>query len=80
MAANIRTDGRGKDDFRPFTLDGSAVFPNTNGSARVQLTGGTDIVVGVKLEVGPPEAGTPDEGRLEVSACLPTFRALQWSR
>ncbi len=66
VAADIRSDGRGKDDFRPFVIDSLGAFPNTNGSARVRLSGGTDIVVGVKLEVGEPAADTPDQGRLEV--------------
>ena len=67
MAANLREDGRGKDDYRPFTLDLSRAFSNTNGAARVHLTRGTDVVVRVKLEVGAPNADTPDQGRLEVS-------------
>ncbi len=69
VAANIRGDGRGKDDFRPFSLNLTSAFSNTNGAARVQLSGGTDVVVGVKLEVGAPRPDTPEQGRLEV--CTP---------
>uniref|UniRef100_T1ISB9 Ribosomal RNA-processing protein 42 n=1 Tax=Strigamia maritima TaxID=126957 RepID=T1ISB9_STRMM len=60
---NVRSDGRGRKDFRLLEIETDFVS-NTNGSARVRLAN-TDILVGVKADLETPSAQTPDEGRLE---------------
>jgi len=63
---NLREDGRSRSQLRPMTVE-NEVLPRCNGSARVQVGyGSTDVLVGVKLEVGAPSAATPGEGRIEV--------------
>ncbi len=63
VACGVRADGRALLDIRPVTLDAS-LLPTASGSARVRIGAVTDIVVGVKAEVGRPDASTPDEGAL----------------
>src|SRR3989344_2495278 len=60
-----RFDGRSLLDFRDLkvTFD---VSNKAEGSARV-LLGKTDVVVGVKLQVGEPYPDSPDKGNLMVS-------------
>ena len=41
------------------------VVSNSSGSARVRLAN-TDVLVGVKAELGEPHPDRPNEGRLEV--------------
>jgi len=65
IAKNIRTDGRGSMDMRPFVLE-TGILSQTNGSARVKLAE-TDILVGIKLETGDPSPPRPDEGRIQFS-------------
>ena len=50
---------------RPLTLE-TGNITNANGSSRVQLMG-TDVLVGVKLEVVAPAEDKPDQGMIEVS-------------
>ncbi len=71
-----RIDGRDFDEFRPIEVR-TGVISKANGSALVRL-GNTQLVVGVKLEVGTPFPDTPDQGALAVNAELvpladPTF-------
>eukprot|EP00055_Hartaetosiga_balthica_P007830 m.27615 g.27615 ORF g.27615 m.27615 type:complete len:280 (-) comp5960_c0_seq1:75-914(-) len=61
--ANIRIDGRSREERRPLEVQ-SGVVSNANGSARAKLMG-TDILVGVKLEVSDPISESPDEGVIE---------------
>jgi exosome complex component RRP42 len=75
-AAGKRVDGRGLEEFRPLEILKGYV-ESAEGSARVKL-GNTDVLVGVKLEVGEPYADTPDSGVLTTNAELipmasPTF-------
>ncbi|EGD76190.1 hypothetical protein PTSG_00897 [Salpingoeca rosetta] len=65
IAANIRCDGRDLLDRRPLELE-TGNITNANGSSRVQLMG-TDVLVGVKVEVATPTDDRPDEGMLEFS-------------
>ncbi|CAD7698743.1 unnamed protein product [Ostreobium quekettii] len=63
VEGGLRGDGRGCLDHRVTRLDVGTI-PQANGSARVQL-GGTDVMVGVKVEIGAPLAFRPDSGRVE---------------
>jgi len=71
VAQNIRNDGRRNLDFRHFILE-TGIITQTNGSARVKLEG-TDVLVGVKAEIGEPEMENPNKGRIHVSVeCCPS--------
>ncbi|XP_022094545.1 exosome complex component RRP42-like [Acanthaster planci] len=59
----LRTDGRSCDAFRPMELE-CGVVSNTSGSARLRLSN-TDILVGVKAEMGKPRPTRPGEGYVE---------------
>ncbi len=77
-ATGKRTDGRAFDEPRPLTVQKNYI-KNAEGSARVQL-GDTDVLVGVKIDVGEPYPDTPNQGVLSTSAELvplasPTFEA-----
>jgi len=63
---NMREDGRKFDEYRKIQIDVNPI-PRANGSCRVRL-GETDVLVGVKLDVGEPFPDTPDEGVLIVNA------------
>ncbi|KAH3744793.1 ribosomal protein S5 domain 2-type protein [Pelomyxa schiedti] len=68
---DLRTDGRGRVDYRPLTIE-TSVVPQANGSARARVAG-TDVVVGVKVELGEPDVTTPDDGRVLFSVdCCPS--------
>ncbi|NXN95196.1 EXOS7 protein, partial [Rhinopomastus cyanomelas] len=60
---DLRVDGRGCEDYRCAEVE-TDVVSNTSGSARVKL-GHTDILVGIKAEMGTPKLEKPDEGYLE---------------
>ncbi|KAF6099261.1 exosome component 7 [Phyllostomus discolor] len=60
---DLRVDGRGCEDYRGVEVE-TDVVSNTSGSARVRL-GHTDILVGVKAEMGTPKLEKPNEGYLE---------------
>jgi exosome complex component RRP42 len=61
-----RIDGRKFDEFRKIFLQ-EGIIKNAEGSARVRL-GETEVVAGVKLELGTPFPDTPEEGILIVNA------------
>ena len=61
-----RIDKRGLEDFRPLEILTNYI-DNAEGSAYVKL-GTTQVVVGVKLEIGAPYPDTPNEGVLIVNA------------
>ncbi|XP_023694818.2 exosome complex component RRP42 [Paramormyrops kingsleyae] len=60
---DLRVDGRGCEDYRHMEIE-TDVVSNTDGSARVKL-GYTDVLVGIKAEIGKPKPAAPDEGYLE---------------
>ncbi|NXP36735.1 EXOS7 protein, partial [Leiothrix lutea] len=60
---DLRVDGRGCEDYRCAEVE-TDVVSNTSGSARVKLVE-TDILVGIKAEMGTPKLEKPDEGYLE---------------
>jgi len=61
-----RMDNRKLDDFRKIEVIKSPIV-KPEGSARVKM-GNTDVIVGVKMDVGEPFADRPDEGILMVNA------------
>ena len=63
-----RVDGRSWDEFREVSIQ-TGFGENAEGSARVRL-GNTDVLVGVKMDVGSPFPDTPDKGVLTTSAEL----------
>ena len=67
-ASGKRSDGRGFDEHRPLVVRKNYI-KNAEGSARVQL-GNTDVLVGVKIDVGEPYPDTPNSGVLSTSAEL----------
>jgi hypothetical protein len=71
IAHDLRSDGRGRYHFRPFSIQ-SGVIPQANGSGRCKL-GATDVIASVKAELGRPPAGRPNHGSLVISVeCSPT--------
>ncbi|KAM8966387.1 exosome complex component RRP42 [Pelodytes ibericus] len=60
---DLRCDGRGCEDYRYIEVE-TDVVSNTTGSARVKI-GHTDVLVGVKAEMGTPKLECPGEGFLE---------------
>ncbi len=63
---SFRMDGRSLLDYRTFTVE-TGVVQQANGSARVRLgQRGTDVLVGVKVEIGSPDTEFPDQGKLQV--------------
>lgn len=67
---NCRNDGRKRDEYRPLEVQ-LGVLAQATGSARVRL-GETDVIVGVKAEIGSPDPDRPDCGRLNFAVeCSP---------
>ena len=61
-----RLDGRGFQDTRDLVVE-TGVIEKAEGSARVKL-GNTEVIAGVKVNLGTPFPDTPDKGLLVVSA------------
>ncbi|MGI0090965.1 MAG: exosome complex protein Rrp42, partial [Nitrososphaerales archaeon] len=61
-----RLDGRGLQDYRELSVT-PTVIEKAEGSARVKL-GNTEVIAGVKVNMGTPFPDTPDKGLLVVSA------------
>ncbi|MCK4522094.1 MAG: exosome complex protein Rrp42 [Nanoarchaeota archaeon] len=64
----LRFDRRKLDEYRDISLE-TGVSKNAEGSARVRI-GETDLIVGIKLELGEPYPDSPDEGTIMVGAEL----------
>ncbi len=78
LSTGKRMDGRGLNEYRPISIETNYI-ESAQGSARVKL-GNTDVLVGIKMEVGQPFADTPDKGVLTTNTELiplasPTFEA-----
>jgi len=78
IAHGKRLDGRELYSHREVQIE-SGLIERAEGSARVRL-GKTEVLVGVKIEMGEPFSDTPNEGVLTVNAELvplasPTFEA-----
>ncbi|KAL6046750.1 Exosome complex component RRP42, partial [Balamuthia mandrillaris] len=72
VAMDLRSDGRGRLDYRHFTLE-TGVISQTNGSALLKLDT-TDVLVGVKVDLGEPKPEAPDQGILRFSVeCSPSI-------
>ena len=76
MSKGKRLDGRELNDYREIKVE-MGLIEKAEGSAQV-LLGKTEVLVGVKIEVGEPFSDTPNEGVLTVNAELvplasPTF-------
>lgn len=63
-----RFDGRGLDEFRDISVE-VGVSKNAEGSARVKI-GNTEVIVGVKMDVGTPYPDSLDKGNIMVTAEL----------
>ena len=63
-----RFDNRKPDEFREITIE-TGVAKNAEGSARVKI-GKTEVLVGVKMNIGEPYPDSPDKGNLMVTAEL----------
>ncbi len=63
-----REDGRGFREYRQISVERDLI-KRAEGSARVKV-GDTDVLVGVKLELGEPFPDTPDKGVLITNAEL----------
>jgi exosome complex component RRP42 len=68
IAKGKRLDGRGLTDYREIRIEPGLV-ERAEGSARV-LLGKTEVLAGIKIEVGTPYPDTPNEGVLTVNAEL----------
>src|SRR3989344_3554532 len=69
LEANTRLDGRKLTEYRqPITVE-YGVVKTAEGSARVKI-GDTEVMVGVKMELGEPYPDMPDEGTIIVGAEL----------
>jgi len=71
ISQNFRSDGRSNLDYRHFILE-TGILTQTNGSARVKLAQ-TDVLVGVKAEIGEPDLASPNKGKVQLSVeCCPS--------
>ncbi|MBT3406768.1 exosome complex protein Rrp42 [Candidatus Woesearchaeota archaeon] len=68
LKKGLRLDGRKLDEFREVSVE-YGVSKNAEGSARVKI-GGTEVIAGVKLNIGTPYSDRPDEGTLMVGVEL----------
>jgi len=66
LSKEKRLDNRSLMDFRPIIIE-TGVIDRANGSARVQV-GNTQVIAGVKIEIGEPFPDTPEKGLLVVNA------------
>src|SRR5258708_586550 len=66
LSKGTRLDGRGLADIRDLTIT-TNVIEKAEGSCRVKL-GNTELIAGVKVNLGTPFPDTPDKGLLIVSA------------
>lgn len=62
----VRLDGRKLDEFRPIRIE-TKIIRNAEGSAKVRC-GDTEVIAGVKLNLGTPFADRPENGALMVNA------------
>lgn len=69
LNAGVRLDGRKLTEYREHVEVEYGVVKTAEGSARVKI-GETEVIVGIKMEVGEPYPDTPDEGTIIVGAEL----------
>jgi len=63
-----RIDGRKLDEHRKIMIE-QDISKNAEGSARCRM-GDTEVIVGVKMDIGQPYSDSPDEGTIVVTAEL----------
>ena len=63
-----RIDGRGFDEYRSIIIE-PGIINKAEGSAKVKI-GNTQVVAGIKMDVGEPYPDTPDSGVITTSAEL----------
>lgn len=68
LSEEKRFDGRKLEEFRPIEIEYN-VSKTAEGSAKVKI-GETEVIAGIKLEIGKPYPDTPDEGGLMVGTEL----------
>lgn len=68
LSEETRFDGRKLDEFRKIQIEYN-VSKTSEGSAKVKV-GNTEVIAGIKLELGKPFSDTPDEGALMVGTEL----------
>ena len=68
LKQGLRFDRRKTNEFRKVTVE-YGISKSAEGSARVKI-GDTEVIVGVKLEVGEPYPDMPEEGTIIVGAEL----------
>ncbi len=69
LKEQIRQDGRKPDEFREIKIEYNVSEKSADGSAKVKL-GDTEVIAGVKLEVGEPFPDNPDKGTIIVNSEL----------
>ncbi|MEW6062814.1 MAG: exosome complex protein Rrp42 [Nanoarchaeota archaeon] len=65
----LRDDGRDFKEYRPIKIEYGISSKSAEGSVMVKI-GDTEVIAGVKMEVGEPFPDSPDEGVLIVNAEL----------
>ena len=63
-----RIDGRGFDEYRKIEIE-TGIITKAEGSARVKI-GNTQVMAGVKMDVGEPYSDSPDSGVMTTAAEL----------
>jgi exosome complex component RRP42 len=58
-----RLDGRGLEDFRKIEVEYGVSSKSAEGSARVKI-GNTEVITGIKMEIGEPYPDQPEKGTL----------------
>ena len=71
MKDGKRFDGRAKEDFREINIE-TGISKNAEGSARVKI-GNTEVIVGIKMDVGTPYPDSPNKGNIITSEELLTL-------
>ena len=68
VQANIRADGRARLDYRHIILE-TGLISQASGSARCRLGEGTDVLVGVKVEIGQVDVDDGSSGNKGKVVC-----------
>jgi len=68
LRKNRRIDNRAFDTYRDVSIE-KGIITSAEGSARVKL-GDTEVVAGIKMDIGEPYPDSPDEGVIIVGAEL----------
>ena len=66
-----RIDNRGFEEYRKVSIETGVIY-QAEGSARVRI-GNTEVIAGVKMDLGKPYPDSPDAGVLSVAAELVPF-------